>query len=362
LTWRAPATDGLAGLAKMPADMVPLAGAFSLDAPQETVQQAEEFYKAARAVADQAVVHSVPFDLTGGPLGMSAGKALDDALASGVARWADALTVRHPRLPGSAVVGESVDGRAPAGPMMAWNWFDRAWDMGALRGLLRGQDAQLPFYAENLGGHTTGIPGLDALLLSRAILHVFSMGAQGVSVPAVAEDASQIAFVGPDGKRNEALFAVYRELTRELAGVRALTPPVDTDLAGYAPGKPVTYRPFIRADEGIIALWNNSQTPQKIAVDVRCRPMQMRLLRISYPGETVQREFSGHFEWSAMARAWGHPGVYVEVAPLQVVILSLKLRGAHNQWLREVGPQPPSPKGKDPMDREEFHKRLWGER
>lgn len=298
-------------------------------------------------------LHATPAGLTGGP-------ELTNALQTRLAHQADVLTVRLPQLPGSAVLREAIDGKAGGRPMLAWLHFDRSWDMSALRGRLRDSEAYLPFLAQGVGGLSTGDEALDALLLSRVILHVFAMGANGLSVPARASDPAHIAFLSPDGKPNEALLQVYGELTRELAGVRALAPLVDTEVAGYRPGKPVSFRPFLRGDEGIVALWNNTQAAVGVSVEVRIRPQQLRLLRISYPGELCQREYISEFEWDKTARHWRHPAVYLDLQPLQVVILSLKFTGVHEGWLSQVGPKAPPPPESDPMGMKEFDERVWG--
>jgi len=358
LSWTCSAAEALDGLARIPRGASPAASGLSGEAHDAT--HATEFSAAVRTLDKDAVVLSRPFRLQATQAGLEAGPRLREALESGLSGRADALTVQLPPLPGSAVLRELVDNRLPKGPMGSWLNLDRGRDMGALRGLLNAKQAYLPFFAQGVGGHTTGNEGLDALLMARAIIHIFAMGANGITVPAVARDASEIAFISPDGKPNESLLRVYGELTRELAGVRSLAPPAASEVAGYEPGKPITFRHFLRGNEGIIAMWNNSQEAQDVAVDVRARPLQLRLLRLSHPGELCQREYVASFEWDALARHWGHPAVYVTLKPLQIVVLSLNLRGATKTWLREVGPKPPQPAKYDPMGMKEFDERVWG--
>ena len=71
------------------------------------------------------------------------------------------------------------------------------------------------------------------------------------------------------------------------------------------------------------------------------------------------REFDGDFQWDALARKWGHPAVYLRVEPLQTVIVSIKLRGADNIWLREVGEQPPKGPGPDPNSIKSIEEHGW---
>ena len=201
------------------------------------------------------------------------------------------------------------------------------------------------------------MPGLDALVMTRALLQSsrrrqwrrFRQCRRKLVVRSAGRR-------GPARRCGEWNLA---ELCRELAGVRALAPPPDTEVAGYSGDKPVTYRPFLRGDEGIVALWNNSGQRKSVAVEVRCRPWQVRLLRISYPGETCQREFDGSFEWDELAKRFRQPAVYVDLEPLQTVVLSLKLRGAHAQWLREIGEKPIAPPPVNKMGHEGVRQGVW---
>ena len=318
------------------------------------------FAATARAMDPNLVVASPPVTLAATAQGLSGGEPLKAALGAGLAEAADVLAVRLPGLAGAAVLREAVDGKAPTGAMHAWSWFDRTWAALPLRARLREGGAALPLLARGIGGRSTGDQSLDALLVARLILEVLSAGANSVTLPGRADAAGQIACTGPAGETNAPLLSAYGELARELAGVRSLVPPPDTDFAGYLPGKAITYRPFLRGDEGVIALWNNSDRVQEVAVEVRLRPMQVRLLRLSYPGELVQREYTSEFDWDATARFQHQSAIYVALQPLQVVVLTMKLKGAHAQWLREVGPKPAGPPVVDPMSRENFDANLWG--
>ena len=369
ITWNASVAEALTSIASLPDALWPALGAFGLGHTVEVTNDLQQLLAALRQQQPDLVALSPPYPLESTAHGLSGGSRLADALdddtregevGGSTVRASDVIAVSVPPLSGSSVLRELVDGRPVTGPMSAWTHFDRARDMSSLRALLRANDVALPFLAQGVGGVTSGDPALDSLLITRAILHVFAMGANGVTVPAKATSPHEIAFLDQNGKPSKPLFEVYGELVRELAGVRALSPPPDTSVAGYLPGRPVTYRHFLRGDEGIIALWNNSPQRRDVAVDVRRPPMQLRLLRISYPGDLCQREYVARFKWDNLALHYGQPAVYIALQPLQVVILSLRLKGAHRQWLREVGPKPPTPPRVDPMDMMEFDKRVWG--
>jgi hypothetical protein len=291
-----------------------------------------------------------------------AARATDDGLAVGdgaqmavdIARrgLADAVGLELPGLPQAAVLREAVDGRAGADGMASWQHYDTAMDPARVRQTLSASGAEVPIYWRLRAGGGTGVDGLDTLLLARAVVEAFSWGASGLCMEAK-------RLTAPDG-RTTALGEAYGELLRELAGVRAIAAPEATSIAGSVAGKAVTFRPFLRGDEGIVALWNNTATMQRVAVEIRCRPTQVRLLRFSYPGPAWQREFVGDFDWDPLAKHYKQAAVYVDLGPLQVVVVSLKMLGTHAQWLREVGPRPPAPPVVDPMSREEFDKALWG--
>lgn len=308
----------------------------------------------------EAAVLSPAVSVAAGQQGLQDGERLHSLLAGGVGESSEALDVQMPALPCSVVLRETLDGAAPAGPMASWGALDKALSLQGLRDQLNQAGAALPLYARFSTGTGTAAPGLDALVMTRALLQVFSVGANGAAIPAVQEKAGGLGLLDAQGQPVDAVSGTYAELGRELAGVRALAPPPDTQIAGYSGDKPITYRPFLRGDEGIVALWNNSGQRKAVAVEVRCRPWQVRLLRISYPGETCQREFDGSFEWDELAKRFRQPAVYVDVEPLQTVVLSLKLRGAHAQWLREIGEKPIAPPAVDRMDMKEFDKEVWG--
>jgi hypothetical protein len=265
---------------------------------------------------------------------------------------ADAVGLQLPALPRAAVVQETVDGKSSADGMAAWQHFDTAMDSARLRQELTAAGAALPLYWRLPARGGTGVQGMDTLLLARAAIEAFSWGAAGLCV-----DAGRLS---ADGGGTSSVGEAYGELIRELAGVRALAAPAPTAVAGTVAGRPVTFRPFVRGDEGIVALWNNTSVTQRLAVEIRCRPTQVRLLRLSYPGTAWQREFVGDFDWDPLAKRYKQAAVYVDLAPLQVAVLSLKMLGTNAQWLREVGPRPAAPPVVDPMSREEFDKALWG--
>ncbi len=357
VTWSGPVADLVAGYRELPASLRAALSAVGLATATPPEQAA--LFRAVRDLSPEAVVMSPPFALRPTAAGLQGAADLAPALTAGLAQACDVLTVRLPAAAGSAVLREAVDGRAVTGAMAAWCWFDRSRTLGGLRDMLNAQGAALPLSAQGVGGTSTGDPALDAFLMARTLVHVFASGANAVTVPAVAPPAGGVGLLAAD-KPTSPLLEVYGELTRELAGVRSLSPPQDTEVASYGPGKPVSYRHFLRGDEGIIVLWNNSATVQSVAVDVRCPPTQLRLLRLSYPGQLIVREYTSVFEWDLLARHWGQPAVYVELQPLQVVVAAMKLRGAVGTWLREVGPRPPNPPAVDPMGWKEFDEKLWG--
>lgn len=357
ITVQADVEGSLQMIGSLPAKVLGRTHFLGFEAPQISLAEAQGFYEAATQLRAEAVILGQTWEALNTGQGLDA-PDLAQGLQTGVARWAHVARLQLPPAPRAAVLRETADGPAVAGAMPALQLLDRVWSAGGLRALLQSQGAALPLYAEYTG-RTCGDPNLDAFVLAKALIQVVAMGANGFTLDGRARELDDIALLHADGTPNAPLMQVYGELCRELASAHPLAPPEGTALAAYEPGRPVTYRPFIRGDEGILALWNNTAQRQEVAVDVRSRPLQVRTLRISYPGELCVREFDGAFEWDALARRWGHPAVYLQVEPLQVVVMSLKLRGAHNAWLREVGPQPPKTPPKDPNSIKSLEERGW---
>lgn len=322
---------------------------------QKSTAACARFSAAAKQNRSDAVLLTIPFDLHLTPDGLQGDDRLAAELADGQVAQADALALRPPSLPVSIALRQEVDGAG--GRVTGWDCFDRAWSLSTLRAHLRERGASLPFFAEGLSGTGTGDPSLDALVMARAIIQVFAEGANAVTVRAVPSGESAVSLLGPDGKPTP-LLQVYAELTRELASVRAVAPPTATEFADYLPGRPVTYRAFMREAEGIAVLWNNTSETQHVGVEVRRQPTQTRLLRLSYPGELVQREYTPGFEWSELALKCRRPAIYTDIEPLQMVVLSVQMQAASSQWLREIGPRPTTPPKTDPMDIREFEKLL----
>lgn len=330
----------LEALSVLPRELVAKLATIGLTDPALTLDTAKEYYAAARELNESAVITGRAFGLKASATGLDAGEDLRNALSEGAGRWADALSVRLPEFAGSIAVREIGEGVAEGASLPCLEHFDRSWDLAGLRNEVTRAGAALPLFAL-VSGSSTGANGLDAVLLSRIITQIAAVGANGIALPGMASGPEEIGLLGPDGAPNEPVVTMLDELARELAGATPLSPPVGTAIAAYEPGRPVVLRSFIRGDEGIVVLWNNTRERQPVAVDVRARPVQVRILRISYPGEPCQREFDGSFAWDALARKWGLPAVFVDVEPLQTVVVSLKLRNPDNTWLREVGPQPP---------------------
>lgn len=359
IRWGGEVKSAVAALTDLPVQQRGRICAFGLEGEVSAADQ-QALAAALPGLIPEAAVLSPTVSVAAGQQGLQGGEKLQSLLAGGVGDSSEALDVQMPALPCSVVLRETLDGAAPTGPMASWTALDKALSLQGLRDQLNQAGAALPVYARFGTGTGTAAPGLDALVMTRALLQVFSVGASGVAVPAVQEKAGGLGLLDSEAQPVDAVSGTYAELCRELAGVRALAPPPDTEVAGYSGDKPVTYRPFLRGDEGIVALWNNSAQRKSVAVEVRCRPWQVRLLRISYPGETCQREFDGSFEWDELAKRFRQPAVYVDLEPLQTVVLSLKLRGAHAQWLREIGEKPIAPPPVNKMDMKEFDKEVWG--
>lgn len=353
VTWEGGQEAAIRALGALPEALAPQVSVLGLRA--ESTDDCGLFVDAVKADRSDAVLLSIPFDLHTTPSGLRGDERLDRELAGTQVARADALHVRLPEPPASVVVRQLVDEIPSEGPLSCWEALEAAWSLEALRQQLWDSDAALPLFAELRSGGGTGDAALDALIASRAVLQVFLAGANAVTAPAVALEGGSPCLWDARGEGTPLLQA-FSELTRELASARLAATVPGTDIAACEPGKPITFRPFIRGNEGVLFLRNNTQRRQRLAVEVRRQPASQRLLRLSYPGETVQREYSPSFAWSELALHYRRPAIYIDMDPLQVAVLSLHFYSSSGTWLREVGPRPADPEKPHPMDMDEFEK------
>jgi len=290
---------------------------------------------------------SPPFDVT---RPASVPQPLSAALEAGLGEKFGSIVARCTELPGAAAIQEAAGSRQAYALSSFWVNFDRRYDPVLLRASLTERGARLPLMLiPAVGGIERA--RLDALMLGRLIVDYCYQGATGVTVFARPQDmvaayganeppALPISLLDDNEQPRSEICAVYRELACELAAAVPLVASQEGDGFGVGDGAPLTYKPFLRGNDGIVVMWNNSGRWLDVAVETRCKPVQMQALRISYDGELIQRRFMGMFHWSNEAKKNHQPAVYLRVAPLQIVVLTLKLDGGHNTWLKRIDRKP----------------------
>ncbi len=318
-----------------------------------------------------AFVMSVPFYVDKMSSGLGAG--LSAAVGAGIGEKAVSLVIAATGLPTAAAIEEAY-GKATARQVSTfWVEFDKSYDPAPLRTALTEAGVRLPLLLIPL---VRGIDGgrLDALMLGRMVIDYLYQGATGVAVPASPRQlptangnqgplGPPITLLDENGRARPEICAVYRELARELAAAVPLASAHQGEGFGVSGGAYLTYKPFLRGNDGIVAMWNNSGRWVDVAVETRCLPLQMQVLRISYDGQLMHRQFMEMFQWSEEARKNHQTAVYVRVAPLQIVVLTLKLSSGHNGWLRRIDIKPQTKKRRhEGPGAEPFEKSPWWRR
>jgi hypothetical protein len=255
--------------------------------------------------------------------GLQADPLMKAAFEAGLGKYVQSVGVRLHPLPQAGALLEKIDGKAPAANLY-WANFNRQYDFTGLRTFLAANQAQLPLLL-NLWDAQTGGTRLHVLATARLMLEATWQGSTGTVVDDQTPVSSQ--YVG--------------ELWRELAGAQPvyLTPTEDGSCS-RAPDAPVSYWPFLRGDEGIVFMANNTSAPQDLAVEVRGAPVQLQVLRISAFGAPVTRQIEGIFRFGQEAQHRHVQTIYLRLAPGEIVGLAVTLHGADLGWLRSIGRRP----------------------
>ncbi len=319
----------------------------------ELFAQVQQSAEQIREAFPRAHVVSPPFSLTASGTGLQPSLQLAQALAAGLDRLVDSLAVRLPALPAGAVLEEQVDGRPRQELSGFWAGFDRHFDFAPLRVYINRTGLDLPLLLAEVGTPATGDRRLAALLTARLIIKAFAQGATSATI--LAEPDEYIALSAPASVAGPPIFIALQELSRELAGAVPLACLADTPGISGRQDCPVVYRVFRRGDEGILFMWNNTSAPLDVAVQLHCIPRQLHVVRLSYWGDFVTRQFQGLFSFSEEAQQNKQSAVYVRVEPLQIVGLTFNLKGTHSGWLRRIAPRPPvqprrGPRGPKPHE------------
>ncbi|HCA46602.1 MAG TPA: hypothetical protein DEP45_04340 [Armatimonadetes bacterium] len=215
------------------------------------------------------------------------------------------------------------------------------------------------FFAD-LAARSTGVAECDAALLARTLTGCAYQGATGWTIAARPDDAPEGAdawtLFDAGGRPRGPVAQAYTELSRELAGAVPVGMLRETPEIGSAPTAAIGFRPFIRGDEGILALWNNTGAQTDLVFEVRTPPLDVHTLSIGPRG--VWRSYRGSFTFSPEARALSRPVLAVSLEPGEFRMLSMQLADPLVGWLSSVEPMPKIPRESAPAS---FGER-WRER
>ncbi len=287
-----------------------------------------------RSELSQAAIVSPPLPVVNSDEGLMPSPQFAEALDAGMGAAVGSVGLHISDLPHSAVLTEKIDGNLRQQPGSFWADFDRRYNFAGLRQTLTQRQLRLPLFLDCLPIEGAGEARLDALMLGRLLISGFAQGCTAATFPADLLSSLQEENSSP-------LFAVIQELTRELAGTVPLRGLAGKEGFSGRIGEPITYHSFMRKNEGILFMWNNTSRPIDVAVVLQALPLQMHLLRLSYSEQFVQRRFQGLFSLSDEARTNRQQAVYVRVRPLEIVGLSFNFKNPHAGWLGQLAPRPP---------------------
>ena len=251
---------------------------------------------------------------------------------------AQSLVLSLPPLPGAALLDAQIDGRRDTGPASYWVDFNRRTDLAPIRAAARQADAHLPFTVliPELAG--SGDRRMDALKLGKAMVNAVCQGSTAVLPPAVSEDGEVALLEAAADANPDPVSQAFTVLAAELAGATAIVALEPADTMSSRPDAEITYKLFLRGNEGIAVMWSNTCSPLEVAAGLRSQPVTVKLLRLAYYGDFVQEEFQPVFKLSAKAKELQQPAIYLRLDPLDITVLSLRLADPSIGWLRGVFP------------------------
>ncbi|MGD9494703.1 MAG: hypothetical protein AB7Y46_00205 [Armatimonadota bacterium] len=263
------------------------------------------------------------------------------AAAGGIA----AQSVRTPVLRAGAVREVTVARQSLCAAQPCWTELACALRLEESAAAIRA-GAAMPLLFPELLAAPSGSPEVDALVMARTLVACAYQGATGFALTARASDcppgADAWAVLDTRGALRPVLAEAWAELARELAGVVPLRVYVQTPEIGLADDARVGFRPFMRGDEGLLALWNNTGAQVELIVETRTQPLDVHTVSVGPGG--VQRGYVGAFHYDERAIALNRPVLFVSLEPGQLKLLSMQLARPHPGWLATVEFAPPIPR------------------
>jgi len=207
------------------------------------------------------------------------------------------------------------------------------------------RDASQPILTSGIGGPASTDERLDAVKVARSMCLAAYAGATGATFHESAPPG-QIALTRPDGSLSPAGLAV-RELSRELAGAAPILRSWTGEEIPGRFGDAIVALPFVRGDEVLLVLWNNTSAARSLTLGLRQVPFSEHVLTISRDDPLIARTYAGHFRFTQRAVEAKRQEVYVRLAPLQVQVLRYRMQVAIPTWLGALT-YTVQPKGRPP--------------
>ncbi len=306
--------------------------------------------RALRRAADDAQVPlfllGPPADLLPGPPPTIAEADLAVAATLGSGGNISAPSLRLPILGARPARKVMLDRANVTGPQPCWTAVAAALEIDQAPAAIR-QSARLPMFFADLAARSTGSAECDAALLARTLAVCAWQGATGWTIAARPEDAPEGAdawtLLDAAGELRGPVGEAYCELSRELAAAIPVSILKQSPEIGSAPTASVGFRPFIRNDEGILALWNNTGAPVDLIFEPRTQPLDVHTVSVGPEG--VRRGYVGAFHYSDDAVALNRPVVFVTLGPGEFRVLSMQLARPFVGWLSSVEFKPNIPRG-----------------
>lgn len=312
----------------------PFAGEAPRADAEALLAASRELSSVVRTTDLDAAVLSPVFDASANHADSPENGLLNACLDLGMSEYFAAVAVAAPVLPGGGVLGESQNGRNLKEASPFWTGIDLASYPGGVDAALEAHDTYVPVLTTNIGGPASLDERLDALKAAHALACAAYVGCTGATFRESAE-GQDIALLRADGTLSATGIAV-QELSRELAGARAIAASWDTkDVPGRI-GEPIVVLPFLRDTEAILVVWNNTSVARHVTLAVRDVPYTEHVLTIAHDGPFVSRTYQAPFRFAKEAVKANVREVYLRSAPLQVTVMRYRFRVALPTWLRSV--------------------------
>jgi hypothetical protein len=179
----------------------------------------------------------------------------------------------------------------------------------------------MPAAASSAAGGATG-SGADLSLWARAAAGLAYQGATGIFAAGPPDSAPP-----------------WLDVMRELSAAVPVASPSETAFAATAAGAPVCYKPFLRGEEGTVAVANSSADVLEVACEPRAEPLEANLVRFA-PGLAPVRSHYMPFRFSQEAYDLGRPFIFLRMLPGETALLNLRVVDPSATWLRGVEERP----------------------